>query len=378
MASPGESYFGPASYAVTVEELPFVSNTAELTFWDIQRKRLLKFAETYLNGSPEPVIELVSAGTTTITPAVKSTRTAFQDFVKMQVMTQWWKVSGDVAYLNAVKTMILAWANKSYLPATPIPSGRGHPINQTHFRGLHWTLRSIAPGGTRGQFTTAEYAVVTSWLQRIKAATLGWGFPSETGGGTLTGGNHYTHHYAQYSMLLESLGDWTALASLWSVVDAHALLNFPYGTGESIDYRRRQALHYQSYDIQPWLDIAMTEMLRTKTLTGTYGNRYLSLVQTAMDWMWTKGMDNNDSHTEFQGSTDEFDAARWAGSHSEYLQPDSLWTPDESARTWMEYYNLQGTRNPSYVMAHGPMAVLARGDRISSCWPYWFRFVLGV
>jgi hypothetical protein len=138
--------------------------------------------------------------------------------------------------------------------------------------------------------------------------------------------------------------------------------------GESIDFIRRDSFHYHTYDLQPWITLALAE--------GT--NRYETKLTQAWDWWWNKVLDVNDLHTEFTNSSDDFDQLRWEGSRSEYLQPNTFWMPDEAARTIFLWYQYKLTLNPSYSINDAILAMGFRSDRMPTEWPYWFRFVLGV
>jgi hypothetical protein len=462
MAGVAEAYFGAESLqpiATLDRAALFLSDNDELfNFYDTQRKRIQKFADSYLQDRAKPVVTLISAGSTTTTPQVAATRRGFQDFRRMQILVQAWKTFNDTEYRDHAMQMILDWADIN------VPNG--HPINQTHFEGLHYALKDLAPDGTPGQFTPTDYNTrVKPWLEAIRDASVAWGFPPEPGGGTLLYGNHYTHHYMQLYMCYRSLGDTTSASALLTTIDTHATENFPFGNsaitypdvyavtalnqgskwyeitgnftsrfttgitfnivsstgnnglytcsvnstfvsgktritvsesipsavadgsvseifqtpphqmpraatdvGESIDFIRRDSFHYHTYDVQPWLTLAIAE--------GT--SRYQTLMEDAWDWWWTKVLDVLDLHTEFTNSSDDFDQLRWLGSRSEYLQPGTFWIPDEAARTICLYYLYQLTLNPSYPVNDALLAMALRSDRISTEWAYWFRFILGV
>lgn len=376
-----ETYLGSEASqpiaSLPVEELIVISDNTVMNFYDTQRKRCQKFAETVLGSSANPVQTLTSAGETVVTDAVKATRLGFQDFEKMQLAVQWWKISGDTDYRDHAMQMILEWADLN------IPTG--HPINQTKFVGLHLALQDLAPNGTPGEFSSTDYNTrVKPWLELIRDATLAWSFAPEPGGGTLQYGNHYTHAYQQLLMCYRSLGDTSAFNDLLDEIDIHATFSFPFGNGsvtvpddmpyeaeapgQSIDFIRRDAFHYQNYNLQPWLNIAITE--------GT--DRYESLVTNAFEWLWDKVLDNSDLHKEFTNSDDEFDDLRWEGSHSEYLQPETFWMLDEGMRVIMMYYQYRWSLGSSPTVNDGLIALAMRGDKISSEWPYWIRFTLGV
>ncbi len=203
-------------------------NDELLNFYDTQRKRVQKFADSYLQDAANPVVTMISAGSTTTTPEVAKTRLGFQDFRRMQVLVQGWKTFNNTDYRDHAMQMILDWADIN------IPNG--HPINQTHLEGLHYALRDLAPNGTAGEFTTTDYNTrVKPWLELIRDASEAWAFPPEPGGGTLLYGNHYTHHYMQLYMCYRSLGETASASALLTSVDTHATENFPFGNS-SITY----------------------------------------------------------------------------------------------------------------------------------------------
>ena len=221
-----EKYLGEES-AMTPATLPIAelvakTDTTQMNFYDVQRKRLQKFAESFVTENAKPVEELISAGTTEITDDVVKTRRAFQDFRRMQVMNQWYKVSGIKKYQDHVRDMIIDWATIN------VPTG--HPINQTHFEGLHIVLRDLAPNGTQGVFTTHQYNnVVRPWLEAIRDATVAWTFPAEPGGGRLQYGNHFTHGYMNLLMTYQSLGQTTEFNELLNnEIDEHWEFNYPW------------------------------------------------------------------------------------------------------------------------------------------------------
>ncbi len=226
MAGVAEAYFGAEAIqgiaSLDRAALFLEGNDEFLNFYDTQRKRVQKFADSYLQDAAEPVVTMISAGSTTTTPAVAATRRGFQDFRRMQVLVQGWKTFNNNDYRDHAMQMILDWAD------TNIPTG--HPINQTHFEGLHYALKDLAPNGTPGQFTTTDYNTrVKPWLEAIRDVTVAWAFPPEPGGGTLLYGNHYAHHYMQLYMCYRSLGDTASASAMLTTVDTFATENFPFG-----------------------------------------------------------------------------------------------------------------------------------------------------
>jgi hypothetical protein len=174
-------------------------------------------------------------------------------------------------------------------------------------------------------------------------------------------------------------------------IDAHALVNFPYGNaavivpasgvpfnqsihdipraathaGESIDYIRRDSLHYHVYDVEPWLEIAI--------LTG---NRYEALMDNAFAFLKDK-LFSSTKHYEFAASTDPFDAERWLASRPEYLAPNALFIPGHASRVALAYSHFKRLLNPAYQPESRMITIASRSERLTTDWYYWFRLFLG-
>lgn len=448
------NYFG-ADNSVGVASVISTGDNTLLGFYDIQRKRLKKFADQYVNEKARPVETLISAGSTTTTPEVAATRRGFQDFRRMMVLTQWFAYSGQTQYRDHAIEMILDWAREN------VPDG--HPINQTNFEPMHHCIPVLRP-----HMTTQEQTTMDNWLNAIRVATENWNFPLEPGGGTLRYGNHYTHHYMQLLLCYKSLNLTTQFNNLLTTIDQHAIENFPFGNpavihpntyaitqvhthskrfriagahasefstsiypkiylqnssgylndgwytlvsadshdghtdiyvaedipsnsvsgvlvasyddsihdmpypsyaaGMSIDRIRRDALHYQIYDVQPWLEIAIAEG----------GTRYLTVMENAYNWTKEWFFNPPFKHYEFTDSVDDFDALRWEGSRAEYLQPTAMVLPWKFCRIVFQYYRYRQTIDSSFVVAPEDVSVALRSDIIPTNWPYWFRWILGL
>lgn len=136
--------------------------------------------------------------------------------------------------------------------------------------------------------------------------------------------------------------------------------------GESIDFVRRDALHYQVYDLAPWLEIAL--------LTGA---RYATVIENA----WAFFLDRLLSptiHFEFAASTDSFDAARWQASHPEYLAPEAMFKPQRAAGMVLGYLHWRKQCDAGFVEDSRHVALCLRAvPEIASFWAQYFRWALG-
>jgi hypothetical protein len=351
------------------------STNVGLSFHNVQRKRLEKYGKQYIATDHQPVKNLLSEGQAdTSSGAVKKSRRGFQDTRRLLVISQWYRYSLDTAARNKIRRVLLDWASLN------IPDG--NPINETHFEGFLKAIRLH-----RDLFNASENAILNAWLTKVRNAAEGFTFP----GRATRYGNWYTHHLKKLLLCYYAQEDTAAFNALLPTIDAHALVNFPYGnaavivppvgvpfnqsvhdipraathTGESIDYIRRDSLHYHVYDVEPWLEIAI--------LTGS---RYEALMDNAWAFLKDK-LFSSTKHYEFAASTDPFDAERWLASRPEYLAPNAMFIPGHASRVALAYSHFKRLLNPAYQPESRMVTIASRSERLTTDWYYWFRLFLG-
>jgi hypothetical protein len=452
----------PLSFGNDTSPLPWAllpGNNVGLGWYNVQRKRLKKFALQYLGEAPEAVAVLRSQGEAdTSLGVVKASRAGFTELrVRLPVLNQYYTYSGqhggtpDSAVLAKIKDIVLAWVT------TNQPTGK--PIDETNFEGL---LRVIAARWT--DFSSSEQASITAWMNALKVAKLNWSFTPLPGEGRLLYGNHYTHHFKVLLWVCQNLGDTGTFSTLLAALDNHAAFNHPFNNGsvttpgqhaivglsgseqrldlngnlvarfpgghaftvsgntqgnnglyhvgssqylsgsnktrlftvetltgsggggtlgefyrndlhdmpraatsngESIDYIRRDALHYHQYNLEPWIEIALLEG----------GTRYQAVLDNAFSFLETAVLTPPAKHYEFAASTDSFDSLRWQQSRSEYLQPGAMYRPDKLARVLFAYAFFKKRLNSAYIINERLLSIAVRSNFLPSHWPYYFRWV---
>lgn len=446
------AFFG-ADDPIAAAALDSFNNNA-LSFHNVQRRRLRKFAREYAVLPSAAVTTLRSQGEPDVTlPVVAATRDGFTQLRRdLPVMDQYYEYSGDAAMVAKVKEICLAWVR------TNIPDGK--PINETNFE---WLVRVLKR--RRGDFNAAEWSSVDAWLRALRAAKEGFDFQAGDNEGTVVHGNWYTHHYKVLLLTLDALGDTAARDALLAEIDAFAGRNFPYGNmaitapgqfaivgtsksgsrfdiagnelarfpagisftvagnsqgndgtytvssaqylsgsdktriitaevpvadggggtlheifdparhdmpraatavGESIDYIRRDALHYHVYTLWPWIEMGLST-----------GARYQAVIDAGWDFFVDKLL-SPVKHYEFAATSDPFDAVRWQASHPEYLAPQSMFKPQRAAGMMLSYFHYRRTVDPGFVEPPALVALCLRGtDTLASFWPSYFRWMLG-
>lgn len=379
-------YFG-IDLPIAAAALP-TTNTG-LSWYNVQRRRLHKFAKQFIITGSLAVETLRSQGEADITiPDVISTREGFTQLRRdLPVMDQYFEYSGDLDYLARIKDLCLSWAR------TNIPDGK--PINESNLEALVRVMHR-----RQGDFSATELADIDAWVQSLRAAkeaaaAVLFSAQMVEGEGVTRHGNWWTHHYKVLLLALRYQGDDPAISTLLAEIDDFIPRNLPYGNpavtypprpdlfdaalydmpraatapGETIDYIRRDALHYQLYDLMPWLEIALAEG----------GGRYEPVIESAWAFFFAV-MLSPAKHYEFAASSDSFDGQRWSASHPEYLAPQAMFKPQFAAGLVLQYMYWRRSRAPmAYIEDDLHVALACRAvPEIASFWPQYFRWALGV
>lgn len=448
-------YFG-VDTPIVAESLP--SNSVDLSWYNVQRQRLKKFAQQVVIIPPKPIVTLNSQGQTdTLDPSVIATREAFTQIRRdIGLMDQYYEYSNDSTILKRIKEICLAWARNN------VPDGK--PINETNLESLIRTMHR-----RYDDFSANEQSDLDDWMDSLIEAREDWDFEQQPGEGTILYGNHYTHHYKILMQLYTARNLTSKKTNIQTEIDTFATQNLPFnnnsiyypqnqsilsaqtsnnsftisgdrtyvyrqgftfsvtgstsnngqytvqsdstvlggntvivvneainastgadGTitevftepyhdmpraavsvGESIDYIRRDALHYHVYDAMPWIEIA---------LLSTPSGRY----DTVIDNLWSyfeNQLLSTTKHYEFTNSTDTFDALRWASSRSEYLQTTSKFKPGRSVGLVLSYLYYKKFRlGASYTESSVYVNLTQRlsVEHIAQFWDKHFRWSLGL
>jgi hypothetical protein len=157
--------------------------------------------------------------------------------------------------------------------------------------------------------------------------------------------------------------------TLWEAFDPalHAMPRAAAHVGESIDYIRRDALHYHQYNLEPWLEIAI--------LAG--GSTFATVIDSQWAFFEQQILTPPLRHNEFAATTDSFDSQRWAASQPEYLQPDSMYRPDKAARAVFAYATYRQLTTPGFLPDERLIALAVRSAQLPSSWATYFRWVFG-
>jgi hypothetical protein len=222
------------------------------------RDRLLEEATRAAAEPPHPVAALKSAGVTDPQdPALLDTRAGFRDADDAAILALAWKLRGDPAFLDAAKGRVLAWSR------TNRPTG--HPIDTTRLEGLVRAYTIV-----EGELTRRERSLARSWMTETRDRLRGWELGPKT-----SRNNHRTHQLKMLVLLDDALDDAAALKADRRAAVDHAAVNIDAASGETVDLVERDALYYHVYDLEPWLEIALTTGCCDDAVRAAY--RYLDI-----------------------------------------------------------------------------------------------------
>jgi Alginate lyase len=283
-----------------------------------QFAQLRKLADAALSDKPNPIQVVVSEGRLESDPDKIRSTEALRDVDKIEALAWTWAVSGDEKYAAKGREYILAWAKTN--------QSDGNPINETKFEPLIEGYDLLRPGSS-----PADRALVDAWLSK-KAQML-------ISNKRAIKENWQSHRLKTVGLIGATIGD----ASLWKTSDsgfkAQMQENFK-ANGESLDFERRDALHYHLYSVQPMLTLACVAQRRGESLF-IYKAPNGATLQSAVEFMRPYATGQK-KHVEFANSQVKFDRTRAAAGEGEYSARN--WNPKSSVRTFAE----AGCVDPKY------------------------------
>lgn len=278
-----------------------------------------KFADAALLDNPNPIKTVVSEGHLESDPDKIHTTAALADMRKVESLAWAWAATGDARYAAKVREFILAWAK--------VNRSDGNPINETKFEPL-----ITAYDLTRNTFPEFEKTAVDGWL-KAKAEML----RKSTKGLT---GNWHSHRLKMMGLIGLVVND----PALWIFADdgykKQIGENFA-ADGSSEDFKKRDALHYHLYTVEPLLTLACAgERLGEHLFEFTATNG--ASLKKAVDFV-IPFADGSKLHIEFVNTTIAFDRQRAANGEKEY-QPHP-WNPKAA----IDMFSMAAKFDPKYV-----------------------------
>jgi multidrug resistance efflux pump len=272
------------------------------------QNRVLNVANKVLEINPRPLRHIVSSGIDDPNnPELINSRKSLGDADNAAILSIAYQITANKKYLKQIKLILLAWA-KRYIPS-------GHPINETRLEGMLWAYDSI-----RCQLDARDNKSINDWLLKIQKAKHNWKF-----GASSSRNNLRTHQLKILLMLDWLLADHESLKLDNELVKAHQKVNL-LRSGQSFDYQERDALHYHTYNLEPWLEIALLDY------------SYKEVVNESYEWLIKQLIDNN-IHGEFVHSQQKIDQRR-AKKGFAYVQKGGDFDTTKAARSIIDHSSL--------------------------------------
>jgi len=260
--------------------------------------------------TPNPIVLVQSEGLLKSDKRKARTAEALKDMKKAEALAWAWAVSGDEQMGAKAREFILAWAS--------VNKSDGNPINETNFEPMIEAYDLV-----RAEMPAAARAKVDAWL-RDKATVL---WDSEQGRKE----NWQSHRIKIVGLIAGTIGD----ARLWRLAQEgfrQQIQNGFEAGGASIDFKRRDAMHYHLYSIQPLLTLACVAERRDAPMF-TYRARNGTSLANAVEFM-EPYLAGAKQHTEFRNSVVNFDQKRAAAGEAAY-QPHT-WQPKSAVTALSE------------------------------------------
>lgn len=281
------------------------------------RSQLEAEAKRALAKAPAPVATLRSAGQTDKEDAIfVASRRAMQDADNAANLALAYRVFGERSYFDKAAAILLAWAK--------VNKPTGNPVDETRLDKLIFAYDLL-----RCELSPEQKTAAQSYLRKLQSAKLAWKYGENT-----ANNNHRTHQLKMLLLLARVLEDGPAFDKALAEAREHLKNNIDAASGETLDHKERGALHYQAYDLEAWLEIALLddsvkaqafkayEFLRNRIIKG-------------------------DIHYEFKNSTAPIDQKRDKAGF-DYAAKGGTFDTAKAARSLLTYRTLQGLElNPT-------------------------------
>ena len=275
------------------------------------RTQLAAEAAKALKKAPAPAKTLASAGQTDKeSTELAASRRGFQDADNAANLALAYRVFGERKYLDHANAILLAWAK------TNKPTGQ--PIDETRLDKMVFAFDLV-----RCDMNEADRTAVLGWFAKMRDAKLAWQYGPKT-----ANNNHHTHQIKMLLLLARALGDQATYDKALAEARELVKVNIDAATGETQDHKERNALHYQAYDLEPWIEIAL--------ITGSFREPVVKAYEFLRDHI-AKG----DINYEFAKSTAAIDEKR-AKAGFEYAKKGGTFDTQKAVRSLLGYQTLVG------------------------------------
>lgn len=275
-----------------------------------QFNKLRELAEASMTDEPSPIRTVISEGRLQTDPDKIRTNAAMKDMPKLEALAWTSILADDARYAAQARRYLLAWARTNV--------SDGNPINETRFEPLVEAYDLL-----RNDLSRADQVIIDEWLRDKARALLVYPKGHKE--------NWQSHRIKMVGLIAATIGDdrlWNTSLILYR---QHILNNFD-ASGSSVDFSRRDSLHYHLYSVQPLLSYACAAGRRNSPVFAYTASNDASL-EKAVDFLVPYAV-GEQTHTEFANSQVRFDRKRAASGEGEYAV--RKWNPKQSIALFAE------------------------------------------
>ena len=277
---------------------------AKALFRKIQRQ-----ADASRNDQGSPIARISSAGKLDSDSLKIQSRASLEDMKKLSALGYAYAVTTHRSYSAAARRIILHWAKVS--------QPTGVPIDESKFEPLF-----VAYDLTRSAFSKAERKTVEDWLRTIASLELQ---NVRTNSATATN-NWNSHRLKIVGLIGFLLEDKTLIEEAVEGFKKQIQANLA-PDGSSFDFHERDALHYQCYDLEPLLALAIRGQQNGIDLYGYQAPSGASLSRAVQ--FLASYCDGTKTHAEWVHSKVKFDRQRAEAGEKGFV-PGAAFEPKEA------------------------------------------------
>lgn len=255
-------------------------------------------AEGTLHDRPYPIKTIVSEGRLGSDPERIRTYESLPDMDKIDALHAAWLITNDQKYLAKLHEFLLSWGSTNV--------SEGNPINDMKVEAA-----VTAYGDTRSLFSAEERSVIDGWLR-----TMGHALIDNIGKKANSSNTNWQSHrlkmigFAAFILDDDALKRYT-IEGYRRQVDENLRPD-----GSTLDFEIRDALHYQCYDLEPLLTLAIAADRAGVDLYSYQSPTGASLAKSVA--FLVPYCEGTKAHPEFLNSKDDFDRKRAASGDNMY------------------------------------------------------------
>lgn len=268
-----------------------------------QYLKLKALADSSINDMPAAVDTVFSEGRLANDPKKIKSLKALKDVDKMYALALAYKIEGEKAYLNKTKDLLLNWAT--------VNRPMENPINDTKFERAFEAYDLV-----KNELTKIDNETIKSWLSFMAYKELNHPFFSKKKPGSPTS-NWNSHRIKVIGMIAYAINDDSLKNFINTALPSQIATNL-YADGSGMDFKERDALHYQVYTLEPLVKLAIVVNRATKKDFYHYVSVVGSSLQKSMEFLvpYTTG---EKTHKEFVNSKTAFDKKRALNKESNFI-----------------------------------------------------------